>query len=539
VKISPVIDVIYNGRAYPDIVSLYPETGETRFLDYDGNGVYDVVFIKDYSVFFVSRSAEYSKTIYNRYKGAGFTSSLELDANGIVTIMDIFGEEIEFSDITENSVVFVTESATGDFPVYEITVSQKIEKGVLEGIEQGEATTATINGNSYKLSPAFLRAVENKEASYLEVGKSYELAIDPGGEIAGYFDSREGVKYGYLKGTKVEPIKGVTAKVFGNDGQWHLFSVKDKVNLNNDILTKEKFAAEIGVNIFIRYETNGKDEIIKAETAVLTDEAGAKANGYIENDIFRKAELNSTVGNKYYGNNRSFSNVFFLNNDALVFLIPLAPGADDEEYKCADRTYFVSENNYNLTAYDMDEYMFSSVYVMNYDSGSSDSLEALLNRDDYCMMVDKVKTAYVNGGEVSVVEGIVKGSRWSYTSSTPDTFTGLKRGDIIRTKYDDSPQIQKYIAIHRIDSGKVYTNVSNVNSALWIMGDILSVDYRNRRIRLNEGKERTITAFDNAIITIKEKDEVRVGTLNDIGAGDYVVIRMYASVPLEILVIKE
>lgn len=542
-KIAASADVIYNEKANADLdlKYFYPECGEIRAVDSDNNGVYDIIFITAYDLFFVSHVSEDSGKIYNRYIGEGFLPSIELDLNNdVVEIFDSDGEEMEFSDISPDKIALIAHSETGDTPYCRIVLSDRISKGKLQSVS-GEQIM--INNTELEQSKVFLRAVENEIVKGLQAGKEYTLYIDAFGKVAGYELDYSGVHYGYLKIVyKTDGEEEVYAKIFDESGEWKLLNVEKSVLLDGIKRTEDEFLTYMAPNSFVRYTATSKMKLISIENAVLLSEDDDENSGLIQSDIFRKATLSSTSNNnKYYSNNKSFSNEFFMEDDTVIFLIPTGSSASDFDFLITDRSYLVSERRYDMTVYDMDEYMFSRIYTMYYDSSSAAGLESILGHDDCCMIVSSVGEGYTNGDVVSVVFGYMKGQKWSYTSSEANTFTGLKKGDIIRTKYDDSGKLSKYIMVHRLGTEDITTNVDDVNNAIYITGNVVSVDYANKRVRIREGKDRTLIIPESIGITVykKDREEIRMGTLQDVDEGDYLVFRMRSSVPKEIFVIKE
>lgn len=542
IRISPVADIIYNGKAYPDLPDgeFYPECGEIRALDSDDDGVYDVLFITRYDVVFVQNVVSYSKTIYNKFNAGDFAAEIEIGNDTDVEIFDSYGEVLEFSDIGVNNIIFVAQSKTGNTPYCRIVVSDVIKKGLLGSISEDYIT---IDGTEYPTSKAIEAAVGAGLLPAVNVNREYYFYIDPYGNVAAYETVYTGKQYGYLKRAYTDfDTEKYYLKIFTADSIWKTYEVKEEVTYDGIEYSDAALIANIDVGVMVRYETDSKMRVKSIETPVSTSQSDTGLYDKIKKDVFRKAEISSTLGNnKFYTMNKSFSNTYFAESDVTVFLIPTAKGAPDEDFKCTNMSYFASESRYTADVYDMDEYMFTDLMVIEYDSSDTSALEASIGENDYCLMVDKVMEAYINDELVSYVSGFHKNEQWSYTSSEAGTFKGLKRGDIIRTKYDASGKLKQYIAVHRYGTETLRSNVSDVNNAKYIFGDVLSVEYDKRRMRIDEGKDLTVITPESAYVTVYESgnNEIRAGSLQDIAAGDYVVLRMRTSVPYEIFVYKK
>ena len=542
IRISPIADIIYNGKAYPDLPDgdFFLECGEIRALDSDDDDEYDVLFITSYDVMFVQNVVSYSKTIYNKFNTGNFLPKIEIGNNADTEIFDSYGETLEFSDIGVNNIIFVAQSQTGDTPYFRIIVSDVIKRGLLESISEDYIA---IDGTEYPLSEVIEDAVEAELLPVTDVNREYYFYIDPYGNVAAYETVYTGKQYGYLKRAYADLDTEICyLKIFTADGIWKTYEVKEKVMYDSVEYSDTALAANIDVGIMVRFETDSKMRVKSVETPVTTSQSDTGLYDKIEKDVFRKAELSSTLNNnKFYTMNKSFSNMYFAEKDVTVFLIPTAKGAPDDDFKCTDMSYFASESRYTADVYDMDEYMFSGLIVIEYDSSDTSALEASIGENDYCLMVDKVIESYINDELVSYVSGLHKNEQWSYTSSEAGTFRGLKRGDIIRTKYDDSGKLKQYILVHRYGTEDLRSNVSDVNNAKYIFGGVLSVEYDKRRMRIDEGKDLTVITPESAYVTVYESgnNEIRAGSLQDIAAGDYIVLRMRTSIPYEIFVYKK
>lgn len=536
-KISPVVDIIYNGKAYPDagVDEIYPDCGEIRLLDSDNDGVYDVIFVLAYDIIYVSNVILGNKTVYNKFTAEGFTKKVSFDDDIEAEFYDVYGEEIEFSDISSGNILHVAISKTGSTPYCRGVVSDNVKRGTVEEVDE---EYVMVEQTQYERSKFMTRSLEAGVLSPIEFGAVYYFYLDIYGQIAAYEKVVNGNQYGYLKRayTDLEAEKNYL-KIFTQNNTWETYEMRDNVRYGADNYSAEALVDIIPVGVMVRYKTDGNRRIKEIDTSTLTSLTDEDRITKIKTDTFRKAQASDL---KYYSMNKSFESKFFAEADVKVFLIPTARNALDEDFKCTDMNYFISESRYTVDVYDMDEYMFSSIMAIEYDSASSSTLTASLGHDDYCMMVNKVRQIYVDDEVASYVSGIVKGQEWSYTASGADTFAGLRRGDIIRTKYDDSGKLNHYILVHSRGSETLTSNATDINNTVYIYGKVLAVDYEKNRIRIDQGSELTITTANSPYITVYDSysNEVATGTLQDIRPNDYAVFRMRTSVPFEIFVIR-
>jgi len=544
-KISPVADVIYNGKAYPDITEaeMYPVCGEMKLLDTDRDNIYDVVFVTSYDIIHVQNVVSYTKTVYNQLIGDGFSESVTFEEDAQVDYVDQFGEEMDFTDIGTNEVLMVAASKTGDLPYYKVLISDTVVTGkliseqeeyLLIGAEEGETEV--------EKSVAMEQAVKNGTLKALELSGEYFFYIDGYGRVVAYEKVAADREYGWLQRMyEDEETEKVMLKIFTQDGVWKTYELREKVTVNGEPTTPEAFMVIVSEKQMVRFKADSKLRIKTLDTPTLTSNTDEKLPEYIKKDTFRKATMNNEGNNnKFYRNNNSFSNTYFIETDMKVFLIPTGAMASERDFQCMGMNYFASENRYQADIYDMDEFMFSKLVVLEYDSSSTVAFESSINSDDYCMMVEQAGDMVVNDDVVSFAKGWLKGQEWSYTSSEAGTFAGIQKGDIIRTKYDDSGKLNKFVVVHRYGNETAVSNVADVNNAIYIYGTALAVDYEKRRVRINEGKDITICVPDSCVVTVYEESEheIRSGTLQDLAAGNYVLFRNRSSVPYELFIYK-
>lgn len=536
-KISPAADIIYNGKAYPDIAAekMYPDCGKIKLIDSDNSGEYDILITDAYETMVIKNVSSGAQTVYNQYTSADFIKELKLECEKEdIFITDADGEELGFESIREDCVIWVMRAVTGDL-YYRITVSDNSAQGMFSGYDEDYLY---VDGEAYEKSPAWEQAYKNGDIAMPVLGNTYMFLLDAAGQIAGYKNLSLSMQYAYVKNTYTdEDTEEVKMQLFCADGEWRVLTVNDKILMNGIPYNDDVFDKTIENGIMIRYKLSAGNLVTSVETAKNVSRETADYKALADNDVFRKAEIQNL---KYYSSSASFDNQFFFNDNVLVFLIP-SGGGGVNDYIITDRSYFTSEEYYTLDIYDADEYWFGSVFAVEYDTGSSDTLNSILGDEDYCMMVDKIGVDLADGEPVSVVYGILKGQPWTYTSITENAFAGLKRGDIIRTKYNASGAISNYIMIHKYADGANTSSItSNINNVKYVYGRVLSVSAAEKRMRVDEGTERSFRIPDAAYITVYDSEDgpPRKGDANDIAEGDFVMMRLRTSLVKEIFVIK-
>ena len=539
INVSPVADIIYNGKAYPDapVEDIFIQYGEIRALDSDDDSKYDVLFVWSYDVMVVKNIIAHSGTIYNKIEGSGILPSITIDKDAETDIIDSFGERLGMGDIALDNILLVAQSKTGSIPCYKIVVSDNIKTGEYD---KKNEEYIWIDDIEYHFSDTIEKAIESGNIKPLDFNIKYDFYFDSFGNIVYYDAIYTGKQYGYLMRAYIDDSdESCWLKIFTSDGVWKRIELKDKVQYNSEVYKKEALIEIIDTELMIRYETNTKGLIKSIETARSLASDETERSRQIKNDVFRKSEMRDTAkNNKYFSMNKSFENAFFMGNNVKVFLIPTGENSSESDFACTDSTYFASETRYTADVYDVDEYMFTDLIVLEYDS--SDPANLKFSNQDYCMMVTNTEEMWINDDVASYVSGLLKNEEWSYTSSVPATFEGLKKGDIIRTKYDPSGKLSHYVLVHRYGTEDQKSNSNNFNDSVYLYGNVLMVDYENDRMRIDEGRHLTVRT-GSAFITVydPEENDVRAGTIRDIEERDYVVLRMRSSLPFEIFVIKQ
>lgn len=541
-KISDVVDIIYNGKAYPDLRNIYPETGEIELLDYDNDEVFDLIFVTDYESVVVSGYSEISRTLSAKYPLASGNKFLtfEEDAELIVTSAD--GEEAALSDMSAGNILMIAKAH--DDPYYILKICDKSVTGTLSSRGDKEIT---VNGEVYELSEQYKKYLAAGEFISPQTGKEYTFYLDLYGRVAGYEANITGRQYGFLKKCYVDTDEETgdemtVVKIFCQDDSWKTLRVKDKVRLNNDSVKAELLPTLIDLNKMIRFELDSKDRVKKIETATHTDYTEADYERLVKNDTFRYATRNSSTGsNSYLLNTHSIFENYYMDSDVYTFSIPNNPAtASEDNFAVSHGTSFSSESYYNIEIYDPDEYHFASIFVKYVNAGSGEDKLDLGRYDNY-FMVTKSGKVVVDDEIADVIYGIQSGKEWSYTSSEPDVFSRLKRGDLIRINYDTFGEVSAYQLIHSLGKEDVFSNSTDNgvhDPYVNICGIVKKIDAEKGRIVIDEGTQRAFRLPNGTTTTMYKKDtkEVKSASVSDIKIGDYVCLRLWFGITHEIAV---
>ncbi len=247
-NISPNSVVVYNGKLYgtaADSTSTFatyyanetvPQIGSIELLDRNGDNSYDVVFVYDYDVYFVSSvtSSDYKVTDNALRKGLGTTDSqivLNYKTDNI-KFSTPSGSESSFSAIKKGSVIFVAKSKhVGG--ITNVIVSNDTVSGKVAATSSVKGFT--INGKDYKSSNLApwkntITGATPDITSAPAMGDTAKFYLDMEGNII-WYDKTEAAsnqQYGYVTGAKFDS---------GNFEQNAQVEIITKSNTNGTIYT--------------------------------------------------------------------------------------------------------------------------------------------------------------------------------------------------------------------------------------------------------------------------------------------------------------
>lgn len=364
--------LVYNGKVVPmNEALLKPEIGTLRLIS-EAGGTYNLVVVESYTNYLVDRVDLDNDVIYFK-NGAGsmLVNLSDSDINTLIT--DKAGKVLALNNLDEWDVLSIYSDDDMNPTIRRIySARENVDGKVLE--YSGTAQEIVIGETSYPVS------------STVTIDSSLPSGPVPGALVVAYLDftgtifymeasKGSGRIYGWLKGaettTGLDPVTQL--KIFTQDGQWKVFKVAEKVQLNDDIVrgtsilengkpateypitgvsggyyTLDKSAGTAGTMFeegtaptlvdstgaiepqLIAYEVNEEGVITKIETAYnLTKPNRSEEDVYggtFSMDYFKSRNLsrsifdNTTTGltpsDAYYGNNvfQKDAYAYFVNN---------------------------------------------------------------------------------------------------------------------------------------------------------------------------------------------------------------------------------
>jgi len=189
INISDTPDVIFNGvYTGSDFITLInsADEGNCMFVDNNGDGVMDFVYVTAYENYIVQNIDEENYILTDKISSKSITLDIE-DPNVFVSITDVDGNELEFSDIEKDSVVSIAASEdTNARKMFKVIVSDETAEGVVDGIDySNDEYTFIVDGEYYELTPKFISTITTSTGAIkIAPGDEYTFYIDAFGKIA-------------------------------------------------------------------------------------------------------------------------------------------------------------------------------------------------------------------------------------------------------------------------------------------------------------------------------------------------------------------
>jgi len=536
VSVSPIAAVLYNGQPLKNYTKelFMPEDGEIRFIESNNNSEYDTVFITSYKTIVIDYVSKINKNVRNKYQYDTINQIINFDENGEDVIRIIDGEnEIEFSDLEIGDILRVAESSYNGKRIITVYVSKRKISGTVTSIKNDDYTVITIDGGEYALSRTFEAAVKAGEIKAINIGASYEFSLDSEGRIAYAEDATGLMKYGIVMAVATDGAlsQECRIKLFTTEGEWKELVFDDKIKYNDgvsgerngvlpeNILGDIKTAKNGDISV-IKYMTNSKGKIKSLELPVQYNDSTVENFNYVNN-----------VQYNYRVNNRSFDSEVFIADDAVMWSVNPNKLTEEKAYGLTTRSALTSDGIYVLSAYNIDEYKFSDLFVIISTDTVRDN--AMLSNDLF-MIKD---TGEMLGSDGSIV-GMITGMTGVYDTLTYPCedlafISELRIGDTIVAYSDSGGNIDYYIKYRSASDGEVYQDPGSMHSSSSILqGKVVKNDCSGYRMKIDSGSgERIIRTAENTVVMIydMESGEVYRGNIADIEEGAFITTKLVRS----------
>ncbi len=434
--------------------------GNYKFIDSDGDGVFDTVIINEYDNYVVETAT--NTKIFDKYGKQAIDIGDEND-----NIIDIYlnDKKISTSDLKEWDVISVQKSTLNSKNYISIIVSRIQQNGSITEFEKegNRLKWLFVDDFPYKLDYSYLDESMDNPIYDMYINDNAVFLLDYHRIIVGVKDvNRDKELYGYLlkTGTKYgldtkyqikvidekggEKVHTLSKKIFyiGYDekqtailnGEYDVATVYDilyGISKENDFVTNN-------VTKIISYKLNGDGLIDFLKTANAIDKD-------IEDGLNTYYEANAGNGLVYRPSTKSFHGYVGIDKDTKVFVVRnLSSGVDVKTFKS---DYFTGENTYHLfKALNVDKYGVANI-IIKY----SDSIGGGIELDSPFFVLDKVTNAVNDDGEnVIRLNGYYNFVYKKFDIIDEQIFSGLiqqnddkplKRGDIIQVTINGSNEV--------------------------------------------------------------------------------------------------
>ncbi len=543
IRVAANADIIYNGQLTNnlsfDVMSSL--TSETTLISNDGSSEYNVVIIKNYSYYLVD-SFTSSSLMVNDFAAK---TTLDLD-EGNYSSLHIYKDGVEagVSEIAAGQVLAVAMSDDGS--VAEVNI---VTGSVTGEITQYSLDTVKIGDTLYDISPAYA-------GDQLKNGRNGTFYFDKLGKIVRCTTLKgQSSKYGYLMKffSNSDGEGDYVARVLTAEGTVVEFNVKDTISYNGSKKSSRDvyYLIDAGNNCeqLVTYSVNAENVITKIDTA---DE---KYIG-IDEDEIDKFTIHFKGAGRYRRTNMTFNSKYMIDDSTPIFFIPYS--GEKEDYTVKNASYLTNNHTYDISVYDIDNYMYPSAVVLRENIIEPENL-----RTKRSFIITDVEEAVKADGDIGVqLTGYQQGSKVSYFLSNENLYDNrgnvlvstLRAGDVVQLGINVKNEINAVQLLFRANNEKVtIANGTSTPNKYWEGGSVTFpdlwvsfgevVDRNNISILVDADADDTVITKEphkigNAAVYIYEGKDITVSNKNEISVGDQVYVHEYQGNVQEILIIR-
>ncbi len=311
-----------------------------RFVDTNGDAIYDTVFVDNVSIFVVGYVNTNTNRIFrdttSEYAMSTFAaSSITLDPeNEFINwnLTDKEGNPIELSDIEVGSVAAVAYSCDGACDYYDIVISNDTVEGqVAETYKEYDKTYYRINGESYTLLDWGMDGI-------IMPGDAVKATVY--GNTIVNFTVDKGIRYGVVLATNIVSDFGTTyqVQVLNQDGKILTLNMADKVN--GYVYNGYDFSTINGDDIII-YQVNHQGEIIAFDV----EESGS----FQTNNLIDSKKLVSNTEGSYRATTQKIDS-YYLTDETVIVTTSNTKGSNDgDDYAMETADILEEDKLYSYT----------------------------------------------------------------------------------------------------------------------------------------------------------------------------------------------
>ncbi|MBQ4110189.1 MAG: hypothetical protein IJC74_04830 [Clostridia bacterium] len=513
-RLSANTSYIYNNvlKARSE-VNLSIETGSVELIDNNGDNVFEVVKVFEYSSMVVTGISIHSKTIMGKEN-----TVIKLEDENDYYYIEKKGEEIPFEEIKVDDVISYYETKNNDRYVRKLYVSENIITASSDNIDE---EYVWIDGEQY----GYLEAVKDK----ILIGTQQKYYIDVFGKIVWVASDGSEYVYGYLRGLARNGLDGYKAKIFTENDRWVTLKLRNKIRTNNDLMkSDEEFFNSMTASDYhqlIKYKVNSNAELVEVLTAVDIERWSDEEFTAIENDTFRRSAV--LENNLFRGGTNSMSADVYFGAGEKVFYVPDDIG-DESSYAIITVSQFFDydENVEKLELYDMNRLGIAKACVLRHSNlGKTYSDMFVLEK-----VLDSLNS---DGGKNYTLNGMFRKYNLDFATAGTDVLNGVapKAGDIYSVAFNSNGEIIRVSKKYDISKGteQKFLEGNEYDTKGFIAGEIVDVDFEKNKIAVDYGAKTSV--FDLSILgNVYLCDAVREKNMNgskgDLLPGKYIFAKM-------------
>lgn len=442
-----------------------------KMTDYDADGEFDCILIKQYSYCMV-KSVDTNKDIIVDENGTEGMIKFPDDAS--CRIYGTYkGERISsIEDIQSGMLLAAVVGSDGT--AVEVYVCQNSKNIVIASVSDKNKTFTTSDGEDYDYGTYF----EENYREKITLNTSAIIFLGINGEaVVGQFET-VGSQYGWVVSCFKEDDTnrdGWQLKIYTSNGKMQTFNVNKKVYING-----AKTTASIGDvvntlaenNRLIKYTLNSNGEIKNVDTAIIYDESAEFPDYSDDKNSLTLFYDGTSQTIQYHENSGAFADKFNI-TEAEVFVVPQDAESQKDEMKYSvGLANLINDQYYNVMAYDLNESLKAGAIVVFEDLTNigkvttggvvvQDIYETINDEDEICYGI----SVYNNGQY-----------QYLYSNTyTEEKVKELDRGDIVRLRLSGNTitGIQKEYSFTNDEVIPTYTEGSNFD---WLKGLVYDIN---------------------------------------------------------------
>lgn len=552
-KISELADVIYCGTLLPEFTreDLLVDNGSLTLIDYDGNGIYDVILAERYHSFVVSGVGLLSDVISARdgssYNILDFRQKKR-------KVCDREGEPLDVAEVNPGDVLSLLTNRDG--VITKIIRTRKIAGGIITKIEpaSGAPERISIEDETYQITREY-----QPEKTLVRAGVKIKLYLDYKDEVVFAEPAQGRLRYGYLTGISVSGSMSPSIQLKIYDGSGLVcYDVDGKIYYNGSE-KKTDSSKVLCSNAFmnngecipqlIQFKADAGKQINEIHSA---DPAGSTGEG-------TELTLNYQSGDKlrYFGGDfKTLGSKYRLTDNTMIFDIPY--DKDEEKIRMLSLSQMDITTFYNVKIYNLSEEEEVGALVIERTQ------KTWVSRSEPMLVVDYLATGrnaegetvpvlcgYQGGKQISI-EAEAGGIKYDSGSNPPYKGTALEsltRGSIVQLRKTSAGEIEN-IVVYNLEKGEdnpryeySSTGDAELTKNFYFSKECLAsfgvvVKKLDWGIVVNntaDGAEewnRIIPLADSIqpILYDRKSDKVMLGDFGDISVGDEIFLNFYNGV---------